>query len=188
MDINASTYSDYMMIISPPAGVMETISKYKKATARVIGDYDGMHGRAHISITNHHRQMPGMMVQKLDCYQRDISRLKPVHLYVNGFNFFKHGATGLTVYAKIELNAEVNNWFKYLRRVLGDKTQTMVPHITVAKNIPADKFRVLWPKFIDQQYQYDFIPQSITVLSRPMIGGYQQSWTLFKELYFNNFA
>lgn len=187
MEINEASYSDYMMIISPPAEVMEVIGKYKKATARLIGNFDGMYGKAHISVSNQHRQMPNIMLQKLDCYQRPINRLNPVKLYVNGFSFFKHGNTGATIYAKIELNPEVNNWFNHLKKIFGDKKKDAVPHITVAKNIPVEQFRVLWPKFADKQYRYEFTPQCLTVLSRPMIGGRDKYWTPVRELYFNNF-
>lgn len=187
MDINAATYSDHMMIISPPAEVMEVIKKYKKATARLIGDFEGMYSKAHISVAAQPRQMPFVMGQKLDCYQRSISRLKPVTLRVNGFGHFLHGKTTATVYAKIELYPELTNWFDHLRKILGDRKKGAVPHITIAKNIPIEHFRILWPKFIGQRYQYDITPQSITVLSRPMIGGKDKYWTPVRELYFNNF-
>ncbi|RKR82465.1 2'-5' RNA ligase [Mucilaginibacter gracilis] len=188
MDINVSTYWDYMMMIAPPAEVLEVIGKYKKATARLIGNYEGMYSQAHISVSRQYRQMPGTMIQKLDWYKRPISRLNPITLQVNGFSFFKQGDTGATIYAKIELNPEVTNWFTHIRKVFGDKKWDAVPHITIAKNVPAAPFQKVWPKISDKQYQFDFLPQSITVLSRPMIGGHNQIWTPFKELYFNNFG
>jgi 2'-5' RNA ligase len=188
MNINERTYSDYMMVIAPPAEVDLMIAKYKKATARVIGDFEGMYSPTHISVTAQHRQMPDMMKQKLDIYLKYINRLRPVTLHINGFSFFKHGDMGATIYAKIAIDAELNIWFTHLKRTFGDKSKNTLPHITVAKNIPIEKFRRLWPKFIDQQYQYSFIPQGITVLRRPMIGGKDLYWTVFKELYFNNFG
>ncbi|WP_348047536.1 2'-5' RNA ligase family protein [Mucilaginibacter sp.] len=188
MDVNEKTYSDYMMVISPPAEVEEMIRKYKKASARLIGDFEGMYSKAHISITNQHRQMPDMMQQKLDCYMRPINRLRPVPMYVNGFSYFTHGNTTATIYAKIELTPEVTNWFLHIKRIFGDKRKDTAPHITVAKSIPMEHFQKLWPKFIGQQYQFEFTPQSVTVLSRPMIGGHGKYWTPFKELYFNNFG
>lgn len=123
MDINASTYSDYMMLISPPPEVIEGISKYKKASARLIGDFEGMYGKAHISLTSQYRQIPGLMMQKLDAYRKPVSSLNPVQLHINGFSFFKHGDTSATIYAKIELNAEVANWFIHLKRIFGDKNK-----------------------------------------------------------------
>jgi 2'-5' RNA ligase len=188
MDVNANTYSDYMIVISPPVEVDEVIGKYKRATERLIGSFEGMRSKAHISVSQQHRQMPDLMQQKLDCYQRALNRLPPVKLYVNGFGFFKHGDTGATIYAKIELNNEVANWFKQLKRVFGDKKKDAVPHITVARNIPAERFQTLWPKFVDKQYRHDFTPQSLTVLSRPMINGRDKYWTPMRELYFNNFG
>lgn len=188
MDVNANTYSDYMMIISPPAEVMDVIMRYKKASARLIGDFEGMYSKAHISVANQHRQMPYVMGQKLECYQRPINRLKPVIMHVNGFNYFKHGNAAATIYAKIELNTEINNWFNHIKRIFGEKRKDIVPHIPVAKNVPVEQFQILWPKFIAQQYRFDFTPQSITVLTRPMIGGKDKFGTPMKELYFNNFG
>ena len=67
MDVLESTYCDYMMLISPPAEVKETVRKLKLSSAKVIGEYEGMHSIAHITVTGQGRQMPVMMKEKLPC-------------------------------------------------------------------------------------------------------------------------
>lgn len=186
MDVNANTYSDYLMLISPPDRVSEVIGKYKKATFKHIGSFDGLYSTPHISLTTQLRQMPVMMTQKLEFYQRSVNRLPAIPLYINGFSYFTNEKAGMTIYAKIEMNGHVEKWFGELRKALGGK-QKIVPHITIAKSLSPEYFQRLWPKFINQQYQFEFTPQSITVLSRPMIGSREKIWTPFKELHFNNF-
>jgi 2'-5' RNA ligase len=123
------------------------------------------------------------MGQKLDCYQRFIGRLKPIELRVAGFSYFTHGRQGFTIYAKIELNTEVNQWFAHLGRIFGER-HTIIPHITIAKNIPPHAFKMLWPEFSVRQYRAAFTPDVLTVLRRPTINMSNQYWAPFKELHF----
>ncbi|WP_295655528.1 2'-5' RNA ligase family protein [uncultured Mucilaginibacter sp.] len=181
--ISASIYSDYMLVIPPPNEVKEMIRKYKLSCAKVIGHYDGMHSIAHISVTGQHRQMPVTMGQKLDCYQRALIRLKPIELNINGFGNFMHGSSGATIYAKIEMNTEVNRWFEQLKRVFGDR-KTIVPHITIAKNIPLYAFKALWPHFVNREYRERFVPDRLTTLTRPTFYTEGEFWRVFKELHF----
>jgi len=181
--INTATYSDYMLLISPPEAVKDMVRKYKLSCAKVIGNFDGMHSIAHITVTGQHRQMPVTMLQKLDCYQRSLIRLKPIELNITGFNYFTHGKQGATIYAKIELNTEVNKWFDHLKRIFGDR-QSIVPHITIAKNIPVHAFQALWPHFVNRAYRESFVPDKLVVLSRPMINMADDKWRFFKELQF----
>lgn len=181
--IHAATYSDYMLLISPPDEVKELVRKYKLSCAKVIGDFDGMHSIAHISVTRQHRQMPVTMGQKLDCYQRLTTRLKPIELRTAGFSYFSHGRSGFTIYAKIDVNTEVNKWFAHLKRIFGDK-QTITPHITIAKNIPPHAFKALWPYFVNREFKHAFIPERLMVLSRPTFNMGDAHWDYFKELNF----
>jgi hypothetical protein len=182
--INAATYSDYLLLISPPHEVKEMVRKYKLSSARMIGNYDGMHGIAHISVTRQHRQMPVTMGQKLDNYQRFVGRLKPIEIRIVGFSYFTHGRQGFTIYAKIELNAEVNKWFAHLGRIFGER-HTNTPHITIAKNIPPHAFKMLWPEFAVRDYRAGFTPDKLTVLRQPTINLNNEHWVPFKELLFS---
>jgi hypothetical protein len=187
MDTNAITYSDYLMVIRPPEGVVAVIKKYKKATANVIGNYNGMDNEPHILLTRQYRQMPSSMKQKLDCKKRILSGIKPVTLFVNGFNYVKHSDVTATIYAKIETNNEVSRWFAGIKKIFHDQQKSPLTHIPIAENIPLKKFEAVWPKFTGKRYSESFTPQGITILSKPMIGGKEMPWCLFGELYFKNF-
>jgi hypothetical protein len=181
--INAAIYSDYLLLIAPSDGVKEMVRKYKLSSARMIGNYDGMHNPAHISVTKQHRQMPVTMGQKLDSYQRFVERLKPIELRIAGFGYFTHGRQGFTIYAKIELNAEVTQWFGHLGRIFGER-HAITPHIAIAKNIPPHAFKMLWAEFSVREYGSSFTPDALTVLRRPTINISNQYWVPFKELHF----
>ncbi len=183
-NINVLTYSDYLLVISLPDEVKEMVRKYKLSSAKVIGNFDSMHSIAHISVTNQYRQMPVTMGQKLGNYQRFVIRLKPIELRISGFAYFQHGRSGFTIYAKIEMDAEVNKWFAHLKRIFGDK-QSMTPHITIAKNIPPHAFKTLWPYFVTREYRHTFVPDKLTVLYRPSINTGGAPWQPFKELSFS---
>jgi len=43
-------YKDYLIILSPPTLIAEQVKKFKRASARLIGDFEGMHSKAHISL------------------------------------------------------------------------------------------------------------------------------------------
>ncbi|MBW4891392.1 2'-5' RNA ligase family protein [Mucilaginibacter sp. HMF5004] len=182
--VNAATYSDYMLLIAPPDEVIEMVRKYKLSSARMIGNFDSMHSKAHISVTGQYRQMPVTMRQKLDNYQRFVGRLKSIELRIAGFAYFSHGRSGFTIYAKIELNTEVNKWFAHLKRIFGDR-QGITPHITIAKNIPPHAFKMLWPEFAMREYAETFTPDKLTVLCRPTININDDNWVHFKELHFS---
>ena len=54
-----NTYQDYLIILSPPGRINDQVKKYKQSSARLIGDFEGMHSKAHISIKTLKRQRPG---------------------------------------------------------------------------------------------------------------------------------
>jgi 2'-5' RNA ligase len=183
MDVLESNYCDYMMLISPPAEVKETVRKLKLSSAKVIGEYDGMHSIAHITVTGQGRQMPVMMKEKLEYYQKKLLRLKASYVRINGFNYFLHGASSATIYARLDLNTELTEWFAQVKRVFGDN-QKFVPHITIVKNIPIENFRKLWPYFETRSFNVYFLADRLTVLARPTFGSGRSRWTNFKDIYF----
>ena len=182
--ISASAYSDYMVIISPPDDVEEIVRKCKEFCERKVGQFDSRYSRAHISVAGQARQMPITMGQKLDCYQRSLIRLKPVELHIRNFDKFDNGKAGFTIYAKIELNDDVKKWFGQLSKVFGNR-ESVTPHITIAKTLPDSAFKKLWKTFDTLEYRRAFVPDKLTVLSRPCFSPGRVHWTHFKELYFS---
>lgn len=179
------SYQDYLMIISPPDNVVKQISKYKRASVNVIGQFKGMHSRAHISITHQERCKPFMAEPFILQMEKRLLTLQPVEIQVRGFNFFKHGEVGFTIYAVVNVAAPNENWFKLLRKQMGIKVVNFVPHITIVKNIPPSGFKKLWPYFEKSVYNETFTARSLTILRRDTFGE-QATWRPYKELHFGN--
>jgi 2'-5' RNA ligase len=179
------SYADYLIIISPPDAVMKEIGRYKRASVNVIGHYEGMHSRAHISITHQTRCKPFLVQPAVIIMEKKLSTIAPVELCIKGFNFFNHGKTAKTIYAEIELTPETQKWFKLLKIQLGIKVKNFVPHITVAKNIPVTAFNKLWPKFANRSFNEVFTVNSLTILQRETYSEHPE-WKVYKELFFAN--
>lgn len=183
MEILQSTYCDYMMLISPPAEIRETVRKLKLSSAKVIGEYPGKHSIAHITVAGQGRQMPVMMKEKLEYYQKKLLRIKASYIAIKGFHYFLHGSASATIYARLVLSPELTGWFASIRKVFGH-SQQFVPHITIVKDIPLTDFKKLWPYFEHRAFNAYFLADRLTVLSRPTFGNNNNHWTNFKDIYF----
>jgi len=179
------SYQDYLMIISPPDDVIKQISLYKRASVNKIGQFKGMHSIAHINITRQERCKPFMAEPFILNMEKKLLSMPPVELHINGFNFFKHGEVGFTIYAVINVAAPNQHWFKLLRRQMGIKVVNFVPYITVLKNIPPSAFKKLWPYFESSIYQTTFKAQSLSILNRETFAEHAE-WQPYKELHFGN--
>ncbi len=177
------TYTDYLMLIAPPKNIMYDIDRYKRAAARVIGDFPGLRSPAHISINHQHRCKPFVARHAIAQMQDKLGLLTPQELQILNFKYFNHGQTGMTIYACIVVNEHTGRWFKGLQHSMRVIQKQYVPHITVVKNLPPDKFSLLWPKFEQCRYQATFTADHLKVLERETY--VQQSrWHIFKEFKF----
>jgi 2'-5' RNA ligase len=178
-------YQDYLMIISPPDHIKKQVSRYKRASVNIIGQFKGMHSIAHITITNQHRCKPFLAQPAILQMEKQLSSLHPVELQIKGFNFFKHGTTSMTIYAVIEPTGLNAGWFKLLKKQMGIKVKNFVPHITIVKNIPPSVFYKLWPYFEKSTFTEIFRAESLTILHRDTFAEYVE-WRVYRELYFGN--
>jgi len=177
------TYADYMMIIAPPKNVMYDIDRYKRASARVIGNFDGMHSTAHISINHQHRCKPFVAQHGLSQMAESLGHISPIELQISNFKYFTHGNNAMTIYACVVINERNDKWFKALRNSMRLVQKNFVPHITVVKNIPAEKFKLLWPKFEQCKLQCSFKADRLTVLQRETYNE-RSRWEIYREFPF----
>jgi 2'-5' RNA ligase len=177
------TYTDYLMLIAPPKNVIYDIGRYKRASARLIGDFPGMNSPAHISVNHQHRCKPFTARHAISQMSDKLGLLTPQELQISNFKYFTHGQTGFTIYACVVTNDHIDRWFKGLQSSMRIIQKLSVPHITVAKNISADKFKLLWPRFEQCKFQTSFIADKLTVLERET---YVQNsrWQILKEFRF----
>lgn len=178
-------YTDYLMLIAPPKPLIYDIDRYKRASARTIGDFNGMHSPAHISINTQHRCKPFIARHGITQMGEKLGHLAPLELQVSNFKYFNHGQSGMTIYACVVVNDHTARWFKALRNSMRIIHKNFVPHITVVKNIPAEKFAKLWPKFESCRYQSTFLADKLMVLERETYNQ-QSKWQVFKEYRFGD--
>lgn len=70
-------YEDHLMLLSPPEIIRTEIARYKKASAKLIGDYQSMNSPAHISIQHKERQKPFMTDRNVDLLETELRSLPP---------------------------------------------------------------------------------------------------------------
>lgn len=177
-------YADYMMLLSPPEEVVCEIKRYKQASAKHIGQFDSLHSKAHISICMADRQKTFIIEPSLQRMEQKLSTMPPIVLHIKGFDFFKHGDHSMTIYANVNQTDAVKKWFRLLLQNMNLKIN-ITPHITIVRNISAQKFEVLWPHFAKAQYNDVFKIDGLTVLKRDTFG-HEQHWQQHKVLPFHN--
>ena len=175
-------YADYLIILSPSEDICQQVEKYKQQAADIIGHYDSMHSKAHISIKPMPRRKPYMAEPELAGLKANIKLLPPVTLVIDGFDFFNHGEEYRTVYAKIQSSAFTMQWFKALKKSLNIKDY-LVPHITVARNIHKDDFDKLWPHLRKIKWVQDFEVNKLTILQREALNTFAH-WEVLMEIPF----
>jgi hypothetical protein len=178
------TYKDYMIILSPPMHIAEKVKKLKQASYRLIGEFDSLHSKALISLKGLHRQKPFVTEPQFEKLEKELSLMEPFTLQINGFATFLP-TDYTTVYAAILSNPAMEDWFKRLRSLLNEKKA--VPHITIARQVPNDKAKKLWPKFRDRPWDDQFEVKYLTILERETYSR-DKAWQIHKQIPFRGKA
>ena len=176
-----TNYQDYLIILSPPENVSNYVSGLKNFSAEIIGEYKSQHAKANIAVQSLPRKKPVWFEPLMPKLERELQTLPPVELEINGFAFFDQQEFQ-TIYAMLNSTPATKLWFKLLRKFFS--TPPFEPHITIARNIPIEDFKKLWPHFKDQSFNARFKADKLPILRRETIG-YDKSYKVFKELPFN---
>lgn len=174
-------YHDYLVVLSPES-VISKVKELKSRTFSMIGDYDGRYSKAHITIQNWPRKKPVWIEPLIPKLERDLKSLPPVILDINGFGFFDHQDYP-TIYARFKSTPLTSVWFKHLRKYFG--ISNFEPQITIARNIPHETFKKLWPSFKDLDWNEQIKIDKLTLLRRPTIS-HSKCFEVFRELDFNS--
>ena len=175
-------YADYLFLLSPPEPVKEIISKYKKASVKHIGNFESMESPAHISILHTERQKPYFAEQTLIRLEPALQKMPPVVLHIDGFKYFPHLHSHYTIYAHIRITAAVDAWFALLKKNLSLR-KTLVPHITIVRNIKENDFNTLWPHFRHKKLVEPFWINELKITRRETFGS-SVTGELFKTIRF----
>ncbi len=175
-------YADYLLVITPPADIAKEITRYKQAAVNIIGHFEGMHSTPQLIITYQTRCNPVLAQPVVERIAEKLHSLPVINLRVNGFAFFNNADETKTIYAVIEVCGGPENWFELLQQLLGTGLTGFVPHIAVAKNIPATDFNKLWVSNGDQPLLATFKVGSLSLLQRETYVEYCE-WRHYRELF-----
>jgi 2'-5' RNA ligase len=174
-------YQDYLLVLSPPESINKKVKRFKNDSAAIIGDYEGHYSKGHISIQQWPRKKPVWIDAIIPKLERELLSLPPLIQNINGFDFFSHEDSP-TIYASLEQTPQTTVWYKQLKRFFSGGS--FVPHITIARSIPAPAFKKLWPYLTRQLWNEEFKIDKLTILRRDMIGP-DRTYKVYKELSFN---
>ena len=177
-------YEDYLMLLSPPEHVKHEIARYKKASAKLIGNYKSMDSPAHISVQHLERQKPFMAETNHLKLEKSINEMPPVLLHVDGFKYFAHLHSKMTIYAHIRITPSVDEWFTLLKKKLSIR-KTIVPHITVVRDIQEVDFNLLWPNFRHKKLVEPYWVNELKMLKRETFAP-SPKWIPFKTFEFKS--
>lgn len=175
-------YHDYLIILSPPENIGAYVNSLKKKASSVIGDFESLHSKAHITVQAWPRKKPVWVEPLIPKLERDLLALPPLVTHIEGFSYFDHQEYK-TIYARLNPSRQMQQWFKLLRRFF--HTPTFEPHITVARNIGNEDFKKLWPYFRDEPFSTRMEIYKLTVLRRETIG-YNKTFKIIREMPFNS--
>ena len=178
-----TSYSDYLFLLSQPRAVKELIDKYKKASAKHIGEFKSMHSPAHISVMHAERQKPFFADRTVTHMEHVLKFMPPVVLHIDGFKYFSHLHSHYTIYAHIRITPAVDAWFTLLKKNLKMRG-TLVPHITVVRNVAEDDFNILWPHFRHKKLIEPFWIKEMKVVKRETFDNFAK-WEPFKTFKFS---
>ncbi len=176
---------DYLFVIPPSESVYLQVSHYKSKVAEVIGQYHGMHTKAHLTVNYLPNKDPYQVALALETIKKSAVNLPPVNIGVNGFGFFEHHHNNtLTIYIAIKGTYQTDNWLDALKKCF-PTNYLKVPHITITKGMSADSFFQLWPQFKQLKYQDTFFADRVLVFERNTIPD-TKGYALIDVIYFKN--
>jgi len=174
-------YQDYLIVLSPPGNIVNRVKQLKDFSYHKIGEFESRYSKAHITIQPWPRKKPVWIEPLIPKLVRDLQSLPPVVLDINGFGFFDQQVYQ-TIYAKLNSTPATKVWFKLLRKFFN--TPAFEPHITIARNLPNEDFKKLWPFFKGLKWNEPFKVEQLTILKREMIG-HDKTYKVLREIPFN---
>lgn len=176
---------DYLFVIPPSNAVLLQVEHYKGEVAKIIGQYPGMHTKAHLTVNYLPNKNPHQVTLALETIKRNAVKLPPVNIGINGFSFFEHIKNNtLTIYIAVKGTYQTDNWLDALKKCF-PTTYLKIPHITITKGMSANNFYKLWPQFKQLTYQDTFVADKVLVFERNAIPD-NKGYRKIDVIHFNN--
>ncbi|AMR33138.1 hypothetical protein A0256_17800 [Mucilaginibacter sp. PAMC 26640] len=178
-------YTDYLFLLTPPEVIKTEVMRYKKASAKYIGDFPGLQSPANIIVNQLDRQKPYMTETAMENLHARLSVMPPVLLHMDGFKNISQLHGKFAIYAYMRSTPAMESWFALLCKNLNIK-KTVFPHIPVVRNIAEVDFKKLWPNFQHKKLAEPFWLRELKVLQRESFGTTHGKWEPYKTIEFKN--
>lgn len=173
---------DYLLVLSPPKSIVDHVRIDKRYSEKLIGNFESLNSKAHLTMSNYFLKNTYEVEPLIPHLQYKMSMLPSITLNINGYNYFETG-NKRTIYASPTIDSDAELWFEQMRDHV--KSNSITPHITIAKNISEEQFEILWSMFKDRKWIESFHIDRLTILKRQSIG-LNNNYVKLKELEFKN--
>jgi len=184
-DIRSDHIVDFLPVLSPPEIIEARIRKDKLRAAAIIGKYTGMRGRSHITMRDNLMHKNAMQIEEqILAWRYKLTAFFPIDLCTDGISYFSNN-TGGTIYEGLHDSPLVSLWFCELMRIINSKKSSMVPHITIVKQVSHKSIDKLYPEFQGERETVKFRIDRLTILRRKTYDA-ESYYEVFREFKFKN--
>ncbi|MGI4022856.1 MAG: 2'-5' RNA ligase family protein [Janthinobacterium lividum] len=174
---------DYLLVIEPSEEVISEVKRFKAKALNLIGPFRSFKSKAHITV-NHYDDNASCFDDRTSVYRKMVNRINSFHINICGFDYFEHQNT-YTIYAKVELNPDIEEAFFKLRKIFGTDVRN-TPHVTIARSLSFAQYKVLWDYFKNLKFECSFYTEEIVVLTSPAIVAYNAAMEIKTEFKFKS--
>lgn len=161
--------TDNFLLISPDRLVAKHASAFKQGFRQILGHpYESEHSKAHITLVQFEDTHGDSMLYHIT--DNVLTGFKPFNIYLNGFIVLRHGEKR-TICLDIVNKNDVR---ELMKKLTGREN---LPHITLAKNLSKEDFKMLLPVIRNTKYSSSFRCHAITVLR-----GHEGRWHYYTDL------
>jgi 2'-5' RNA ligase len=148
----------YLVVLSPPDSVKNEVARIKRELNEIAGIGErNLHSIAHVTIIDKLTDD----INFAEVITGLIAGGKGFNVKIGGWGFFDHGQS-VTVYLKVDNPEPVLNLMQLV------KSPSRSPHISLAKKIPNQIFRLIGPYLESLQYTADWDCNEVNVLRKLM--------------------
>ena len=175
-------FYQYFFLVSPPDPIKNKVQGLKNSLSQNIGlSARNLNSIAHISLHNILRLTP-LEHNREKGFYHTLSQNRPFSVRFKGFDFFSHGTSHKTIYAKIEDVAPLALINIQLSILFNEPFTSFTPHMTIARKIGNHLFERGYTQVQQQPFEERFFCNKIIVLERKFSYGMFGKYRVFEEI------
>ena len=165
-----SKVKELLFVISPAEGISSDVRVLKDDVHYLTGKtFEGHGAKAHISLFPYLGDNSENIIRQVEEQAMNFSSFE---IIIKDFGVFHHG-NNRTIYMDIVNKYRLRDIFE---SITGSE-RSFTPHLTIARNLPAEDFLMCWPYFKELHYSQHFSCDRITVLAKK-----GKRWVHYKDI------